>query len=63
MEALFRELGRAGISRSSLYLSWDFTVASTNNVSGRLRFIRDDAFARLGAHAPAFTVTGVGCQP
>ena len=38
-------------------------MASTNNVSGRLRSIRDDAFSRLGSHAPAFTVTDVDPNP
>ena len=66
---LFRTLGRAGISRSSLYLAWDFTVASERNLSERALSIRDDAFAQLGdrnlsdgkveGSSPPFTVDSV----
>ncbi len=49
MENLFATLARAGVGRSDLYLAWDFTTASTANVTGRLVSIRDDAFAQLGA--------------
>ncbi len=38
----------AGVDRDSLYMAWDFTVASENSVTGRSTTIRDDAFARLG---------------
>ena len=47
-EALFRTLRRAGIERKSLYLAWDFTVASEQGLSGRALSIRDTAFAELG---------------
>ncbi|MBY8965838.1 cadherin-like domain-containing protein [Algiphilus sp. NNCM1] len=61
-----------GIDRESVYLAWDFTVASANNNIARLRHMRDDAFINhlgqeedaqghivaLGA-APAFTVDRV----
>ncbi|HEV3233043.1 MAG TPA: hypothetical protein VG329_00660 [Candidatus Dormibacteraeota bacterium] len=69
MESLFRTLQRAGVGRNDLYLAWDFTTASTRNVTGRLLSIRDDAFAQLGdtnladgkvaGGAPAFTVDAV----
>lgn len=59
MEELFSRLQRHGIARESLVLAWDFTVASQANITGRLLHIRDDAFARLGGNAPAFTVTSV----
>ncbi len=39
---------KAGVDRSSLYMAWDFTVASQESVTGRALKIRDDAFARLG---------------
>ena len=48
MESIFRTLGRAGIQRRSLYLAWDFTVASERNLSERALYMRDDAFAQLG---------------
>ena len=39
---------KAGVNRPSLYMAWDFTVASQDSVTGRATTIRDDAFARLG---------------
>jgi len=59
MEGLFTTLAAAGIPRNDLYLAWDFTVASAPNNTERLLFMRDDAFSRLGASAPGFTVTAV----
>lgn len=67
-ERIFRELAGAGVKRGSLHLAWDFTVASTENLTSRMLSIRDRAFAGLGDHdltdgsiagtqAPAFTVT------
>ena len=68
-ERIFKELRRAGIERSDLYLAWDFTVASARGLSGRLRNIRDDAFRQLGdtdlddlrvrGRSPAFSVDRV----
>jgi hypothetical protein len=68
MERIFRSLRRAGIARRSLYLAWDFTIASRANLSQRLLSIRDRAFAELGdtdladrqvqGGSPAFTVDG-----
>lgn len=59
MEGIFRTLARAGVGRGDLYLAWDFTVASAKSIAGRSLHIRDDAFAALGGHAPAFQVTQV----
>src|SRR6185295_11785939 len=47
-EQLFRKLKRAGVRRGSLYLAWDFTVASERSLTERMLHIRDDAFARHG---------------
>jgi hypothetical protein len=47
-EQLFRALKRAGVKRGSLYLAWDFTVASERSLTGRMLHIRNDAFAQLG---------------
>jgi hypothetical protein len=77
MEQIFRDLKRANIKRSDLYLAWDFTIASERNLSERLLSIRDRAFAQLGdtdlddltvqGSSPTFTVTRVcddsGCSP
>ncbi|MHB8572972.1 MAG: hypothetical protein ACYDAY_08460 [Candidatus Dormibacteria bacterium] len=69
MQNLFATLQQAGVDRSDLYLAWDFTTASTANVTGRLLSIRDDAFRQLGdtnladgvvaGQSPAFTVDSV----
>ncbi|WP_433383943.1 hypothetical protein ACQPZX_22745 [Actinoplanes sp. CA-142083] len=45
--------------RRDLYRAWDFTVASERNLTGRVVHMRDEAFAKLGRNAPAFTVTQV----
>jgi hypothetical protein len=47
MKRIFDELQAAGIARESLYLAWDFTVASERNLTGGLVAMRDDAFAQL----------------
>jgi hypothetical protein len=57
MDSIFATLAAAGVDRSDLYMAWDFTVASRRNLTERLLFMRDDAFARLGSAAPSFTVT------
>jgi hypothetical protein len=64
---IFAALARAGVRRSNLYEAWDFTVASPQNVTGRLLSIRNSAFAQLGDHnladgkvagrAPDYTIT------
>ncbi len=56
MEQIFTDLENAGVERSSLVMAWDFTVISTQNLTGPLVHMRDDAFAMLGDDAPAFTV-------
>ena len=46
---IFGALKKAKVKRdASLYLTWDFTVASRQSLSGRLLSIRDDAFKQLG---------------
>ncbi len=57
MEGVFATLTAAGVARNDLYLAWDFTVASAENNTARLLFMRDDAFTRLGSAAPTFVVT------
>jgi len=70
---LFGTLETAGITRSSLYLAWDFTVASDANNAGRELSIRNQAFAELGdtnladgipqGVSPAFEVTSIQENP
>jgi hypothetical protein len=64
---IFAALKRAKIARNNLYEAWDFTVASEQNLTGRLLAIRNNAFAQLGdtnladgkvtGKAPAFAIT------
>ncbi len=58
-ESIFTTLAHAGVARNDLTLAWDFTVASEQNLAGRMLHIRDDAFASLGTAAPQFTVQSV----
>ena len=72
MEDIFTRLSRAKIERESLFLAWDFTVASEQDRSERILHMRDTAFAELGdsnlsdlkveGSAPAFTVDSVTDQ-
>lgn len=57
MELVFADLEAAGVDRSELTMAWDFTIISTENLTGPLLHMRDDAFAQLGENAPSFTVT------
>ncbi len=47
-EKIFKALAKAKISRSSLYLAWDFTIASERNLSERALSMRNRSFAALG---------------
>ncbi|HEY1077660.1 MAG TPA: hypothetical protein VGE51_13300 [Fontimonas sp.] len=75
---VFPVLEAAGIERGSVYLAWDFTVASTQSQIGRLRHMRDEAFRTLAqtadadclshddaapCSAPQFTVDSVTADP
>jgi len=72
-EEIFSKLQAAGIQRTSLYLAWDFTVASDENNTSRELAMRNAAFAALGDNnladgrvegsSPAFTVTEVEKEP
>ncbi len=76
MDRVFEDLAQqpswnVSTDPSQLYLAWDFTTASTQNVTGRLLAIRDDAFRQLGetkaqvdagqdaGSAPQFTVSSI----
>ncbi|MQA74681.1 MAG: hypothetical protein GEU88_10135 [Solirubrobacterales bacterium] len=72
-EQVFRALRKAKIKRKDLYLAWDFTVASDENIAQRMLHIRDDAFRQLGdtnladgvvhGGAPAFAIESVDTDP
>lgn len=72
-KGIFKTLKKAGVRRESLYLAWDFTVASDMNNARRMLAIRNEAFAQLGdtnladgvvqGKSPAFQVTKVEENP
>jgi len=59
MEAMFTALTSAGIERSTLQLAWDFTVASTQNLTGRILAVRDNTLAWLDTHSLEYSVTSI----
>jgi hypothetical protein len=71
MKSIFKTLKKAGIAQKSLYLAWDFTVASEKGLSSRFLTIRNDAFKQLGdtnlkdgkipasSKAPSYSITKV----
>lgn len=63
MKRILADLTTAGVKRQSLYLAWDFTVASEQNLTGRVLAMRDQAFAALGTAAPSFTIASVVNHP
>ncbi|MDQ1465433.1 MAG: hypothetical protein QOC73_2374, partial [Actinomycetota bacterium] len=72
-EEIFSKLEAAGIARSSMYLAWDFTVASDENNTRRELSMRNAAFSELGDNnladgivqgtSPTFTVTSTENEP
>ena len=68
-KSIFKTLRKAHIKRKDLYLAWDFTVSSDQNIAARMLHIRDNAFAQLGdtnladlavaGAAPQFSVSNV----
>ena len=70
---IFHALASAGIALANLYEAWDFTIASRQDLTGRMLAIRNNAFGQLGDHnladsvvrggAPAYTVTGSSTLP
>src|SRR5262249_4895199 len=63
MERIFGDLANVGVQRSELQLAWDFTIASTESLTGRMIAMRDDAFGALGDAAPTFTVDTITENP
>ena len=73
MDKVFRALRKVKVKRANLYLAWDFTVSSDENVAQRMLHIRNDAFAQLGdtnlgdgvveGTAPAFAIDTVANNP
>ena len=58
-EQIFSILANAGVQRQDLILAWDFTVASTESLTGRALSMRDQGLFINGPGAPHFEVTSV----
>jgi hypothetical protein len=79
MESLFKELKQDGIQRHNLYVAWDFTVESQNDITSRVLAMRNDALGgstgnrlddpNIGngdvtdGNAPTFTVDSIVDNP
>ncbi len=59
MNRIIEDLEAAGVVRDELVIAWDFTVISTENLTGPLLSMRDDAFDQLGDDVPNFTIDTV----
>jgi hypothetical protein len=59
MEDIIARLQRHGVRRDELYMAWDFTIASTRSIAGRMLHMRDTALTIVGDAAPAFEITNV----
>jgi hypothetical protein len=62
-DEIFSKLQSAGIGRGDLYDAWDFTVASTPNLTQRMLSIRDRGLADLGDNTPGDGVMQGGAPP
>ncbi len=60
MEDLISTLQQNGFQRSNLYMTWDFTVASEDSLTGRAVDMRDDALLRIGDDVAGDPITGSG---
>ncbi|MCG3173871.1 MAG: hypothetical protein GMKNLPBB_02078 [Myxococcota bacterium] len=58
-EDIFSKLDKAGVKRGELIAAWDLTTMSTENTTGRLIHMRDDALKRVGPNGPEFEIVSV----
>ena len=56
LQGVVAEAKAAGANAATLYMAWDFTVASAQNLSARLLHMRNDAYESVGTTAPVFTI-------
>ncbi len=60
---IFDRLAAAGIAREDLQLAWDFTTASTENLTERALTVRDAGLAALPADGPDYSIDNVTMDP
>ncbi len=58
-DRIFAALEAEGWRRDEVVLAWDFHVGSKEGITGRARFLRDDALAWAGDAGPPYTITEV----
>ncbi|HVA08125.1 MAG TPA: hypothetical protein VNG12_15415 [Acidimicrobiales bacterium] len=56
-------LNQDGVSDANLFLAWDFTVASTRNITAPALSMRDQTFRSIGRNASPYVVTKVVNRP
>ncbi|MHB8680488.1 MAG: hypothetical protein ACYDA2_00110 [Acidimicrobiales bacterium] len=59
LEDVVSTLHSAGVSERGLFLAWDFTVISSQNLDGPALTMRDSAFGALHGGVPSYQVTQV----
>lgn len=59
MDRTFSTLADAGVERGDLQLAWSFTVASTENLTGRILAVRDQTLDWLESTGGAYEITQV----
>lgn len=58
-DVVFPALTGQGWQRSEVQLAWDFVVGSKEGITGRMRWLRDDALDRVGETGPSYTIDSV----
>ncbi len=56
---IFDKLSGAGVDKSDLQIAWDYTTATTKNITGRMIEMRDKALAVVGDDGPTFELSKV----
>jgi hypothetical protein len=63
LHTVVAQLAHLGVRTSRLFLAWDFTVASTRDLTEPALIMRDQTFAALGDDVGPFSVTSVVNDP
>ena len=58
-EEIFVKLADQGWTRADVTIAWDFVVGSTEKITGRAVWMRDDALEAVGAEGPAYVIDTV----
>ncbi|MCL4448599.1 MAG: hypothetical protein M1483_04025 [Actinobacteria bacterium] len=59
IKSLLSFLALHGVGEAGMYLTWDFTVESSKNLTDWVLHMRNQAFSQLGSNLPSFSVTQV----